>query len=83
MRWRRQQGTLAGRFVRREWERPSTDWWMRTRMVGRLPAPPSGGERQRAHSSQGATELGLPRPAQGPVQCQAARRAGEPAGEGE
>ena len=23
---RRQQGTLAGRFVRREWEGPSTDW---------------------------------------------------------
>ena len=69
---RRQQGTLAGRFVRREWERSSTDWWMRARMVDRLPAPRSGGKRQGAQSGQGASELGLPRPAPRQVQGQAA-----------
>ena len=52
-------------------------------MVGRLPAPRSGGKRQDAHSSQGASELGLPRPAPRQVQCEAAGRAGEPSGEGE
>ena len=69
---RRQQGTLAGRFVRRELERSSTDWWMRARMVDRLPAPRSGGKRQGAQSGQGASELGLPRPAPRQVQGQAA-----------
>ena len=78
---RRYQGTLAGRFVRREWERPSTGWWMRQRGVGRLPALRSGGKRQGAQPGQGATELGLPRPVLG--QWQAAGRAGEPSGEGE
>ena len=78
---RRQQGTLAGRFVRREWERSLTDWWMRARMVGRLPAPRSGGKRQGAQPYQGASELGLPRPAPRQVQCQPSRRAGEPAGD--
>ena len=50
--------------------------WMRERVAGRLPAPPSGRERQGAQSSQGATELGLPRPASGQVQCPG----GEPSG---
>ncbi len=52
-------------------------------MVGRLPAPRSGGKRQGAQSGQGASELGLPRPAPRQVQCQPSRRAGEPTGEGE
>ena len=52
-------------------------------MVGRLPAPRSGGKRQGAQSGQGASELGLPRPAPRQMQGQAARRAGEPTGEGE
>ena len=80
---RRRQGTLAGRFVRREWERYSTEWWMRERVVDRLPALRSGGERQGAQSGQGASELGFPRPAPRQVQCQAAGRAGEPSGQGE
>ena len=33
MRWPKAARTLAGRFVRREWERSSTGWWMRARMV--------------------------------------------------
>ena len=56
---------------------------MRERVAGRLPVLPSGGERQGAQSSQGASELSLPRPAPRQVQGQAARRAGEPSGEGE
>ena len=55
-------------------------------MAGRLPAlrsgaPRSRGKRHGAQSSQGATELGLPRPARRQVQCEAAGRAGEPSGE--
>ena len=55
---RRQQGTLAGRFVRREWESSSTDWWMRAGMVGQLPALRSGGKRQDAQSGQGWASQG-------------------------
>ena len=50
---------------RRELERPLTDWWMRARTVGWLPAPRSGRERQGAQSSQGATELGFPKASAG------------------
>ena len=61
---------------------------MRARAVDRLPAlrsgaPRPGGERQGAKSSQGVTELGLPRPAPGKMQCEEAGRSGEPSGEGE
>ena len=45
--------------------------------------PPSGWERQGAQSGQGATELGFPWPMLGQMQSEAARRAGEPSGEGE
>ena len=41
---------------------------------------PSGGERQRSESSEGATELGFPGPTLGQMQSEAARRAGEPSG---
>ena len=44
---------------------------------------PSGGERQRSESSEGATELGFPGPTLGQMQSEAARRAGEPSGQGE
>ena len=43
---------------------------------------PSGGERQRSESSEGATELGFPWPTLGQMQSEAARRAGEPSGHG-
>ena len=57
-------------------------WWAGCRRCGQG-TPRSGGERQGAQSGQGASELGLPRPAPGQGQCQAARRAGEPTGQGE
>ena len=44
---------------------------------------PSGWEWQGAQSSEGATELVFPGPALGKMQSEAARRAGEPSGEGE
>ena len=44
---------------------------------------PSGWEWKGSQSSQGATELGFPGPALGKMQSEAARRAGEPSGEGE
>ena len=44
---------------------------------------PSRGERQRSQSSEGATELVFPGPALGQMQSEAARRVGEPSGEGE
>ena len=43
---------------------------------------PSGGERQRSESGEGATELGCPGPTLGQMQSEAARRAGEPSGHG-
>ena len=49
---------------------------------GRLP-PPSGREWQGAQSGQGTIELGFPRPALWQMQCEAARRAGDPSGQGE
>ena len=50
---------------------------------GRLPPPPSGREWQGAQSGQGTIELGFPRPALWQMQCEAARRAGDPSGQGE
>ena len=47
------------------------------------PTVPSGREGQGSQPGQGATELVLPGPALGQVQGDAARRAGEPSGEGE
>ena len=44
---------------------------------------PSGWEWQGTQPGQGATELGLPGPALGKMQGEAARRAGEPSGERE
>ena len=45
--------------------------------------PPSGWKWQGAQSCQGATELVFPGPAPWQMQSEAARRAGEPSGEGE
>ena len=45
--------------------------------------PPSGRKWQGSQSCQGATELGFPGPTLGKMQSEAARRAGEPSGEGE
>ena len=45
--------------------------------------PPSGWEWQGSQSGQGATELVFPGPALWKMQGEAARRAGEPSGEGE
>ena len=44
---------------------------------------PSGRKWQGSQSSEGATELGFPGPTLGQIQSEAARRAGEPSGEGE
>ena len=44
---------------------------------------PSGRKWQRSQSSEGATELGFPGPALWKMQSEAARRVGEPSGEGE
>ena len=52
------------------------------RMAGQWRSWPSGGERQRSESSEGATELGFPGPTLGQLQSEAARRAGEPSGHG-
>ena len=43
---------------------------------------PSGWEWQGSQSSEGATELGCPGPALGQMQGEAARRVGEPSGDG-
>ena len=51
--------------------------------MGRLPAPRSGREWQGAQSGQGVSELGFPGPMLGQMQGEAARRTGEPSGEGE
>ena len=50
------------------------------RRTGRTP---SGREWQGAQSRQGVTELGFPGPTLGQMQSEAARRAGEPSGQGE
>ena len=50
---------------------------------GRAPAVPSGRKWQGSQSSEGATELGFPRPALGKMQGEAARRVGEPSGDRE
>ena len=44
---------------------------------------PSGRKWQGSQSSEGVTELGFPGPALGKMQSEAARRVGEPSGEGE
>ena len=44
---------------------------------------PSGRKWQGSQSCQGVTELGFPGPALGKMQGEAARRAGEPSGQGE
>ena len=51
--------------------------------MGQAPAVPSGRKWQASQSCQGVTELGFPGPALGKMQGEAARRAGEPSGEGE
>ena len=53
--------------------------------VGRVSGrqAPSGRKWQGSQSSEGATELGFPGPALGKMQSEAARRVGEPSGEGE
>ena len=48
-----------------------------------MPPPPSGREWEGAQSGQGTIELGFPRPALWQMQCEAARRAGDPSGQGE
>ena len=54
------------------------------RSIGRwVGQPPSGRAEQGSQSGEGATELGFPRPAPGKMQGEAARRAGEPSGQGE
>ena len=53
-------------------------WWM-----GQAPPPPSGREWQGAQSGQGTSELGFPGPVLWQMQCEAARRAGDPSGQGE
>ena len=52
-------------------------------MGGSAPAVPSGRKWKGSQSCQGAIELGFPRPTLGQMQSEAARRAGEPSGEGE
>ena len=54
--------------------------WAGWRVSGRR--APSGRKWQGSQSSEGATELGFPGPALGQMQSEAARRAGEPSGEG-
>ena len=53
-------------------------WW-----TGQAPSVPSGRQWQGSQSSQGASELGFPRPALWQMQSEAAGRAGEPSGQGE
>ena len=64
-----------------------SEWWrnsIRERSVaGSVADGSSGWEWQGAQPGQGATELGFPRPALGQMQGEAARRAGEPSGQGE
>ena len=50
---------------------------------GSSPTAPSGWEWNGLQPGQGAAELGFPRPAPGEMQSEAARRAGEPSGQGE
>ena len=61
-------------------DRTGASWRGRWVSGGRAP---SGWEWQGAESGQGTTELGFPRPALWQMQCEAARRAGDPSGEGE
>ena len=52
-------------------------------MAGQSLAVPSGRKWQGSQSCQGTTELGFPGPTLGQMQSEAARRAGEPSGQGE
>ena len=72
------QGVPFADWVGASWgDIPLAGW----RVSGRR--PPSGWEWKVSQSSQGATELVFPGPALGQMQSEAARRAGEPSGEGE
>ena len=51
--------------------------------VGSVAGWPSGREWNGSQPGQGASELGFPRPAPGEMQSEAARRAGDPSGQGE
>ena len=69
---------------------PFADWigasWGDVQLAGWGSAgwlPPSGRRWQGSQSSEGATELVFPGPVLGKMQSEAARRAGEPSGEGE
>ena len=53
------------------------------RWVGRSPTALSGRKWNSSQSREGATELGFPRPTLWQMQGEAARRAGEPSGQGE
>ena len=72
------QGVPFADWVGASWRERSDG---RRRVSGRR--PPSGWEWKGSQSSQGATELVFPGPALGQMQSEAARRAGEPSGEGE
>ena len=67
-------GDRPGASLRGGWE----VWWM-----GQAPTVPSGRRWQGSQWCQGVTELGFPGPTLGKMQSEAARRAGEPSGEGE
>ena len=74
--------TVAGGTQSRAWRGSAR----RLSSLGDGSDPPwaaSGRKWQGAQSGQGATELVLPGPALGKMQSEAARRAGEPSGEGE
>ena len=51
--------------------------------MGQVPAVPSGRKWKGSQSSEGSTELIFPGPVLRQMQSEAARRAGEPSGEGE
>ena len=66
-------------------DRAGKSWRGRSvvRWVAQAPTLPSGRKWNRSQPCQGAAELGFPRPALGQMQSEAARRAGEPSGQGE
>ena len=74
---RTQQETLADR-AGASWRGRSVIRWM-----AQTPTLPSGWEWNGSQPGQGASDLLLPRPAPGKMQGEAARRAGEPTGQGE
>ena len=78
-RWedRTRQESLADR-AGASWRGRSVVRWM-----AQTPALPSGRKWNRSQPRPGAAELGFPRPVLGKLQGEAARRVGEPSGEGE